>query len=261
MWNETIFLKNSDVVKALDKVSAARQALLVSDMKTAAQQISDTLELDPKCLDALGLIFTLPAQEREKLRNVQIVSSQAMANDIAELARGAEAVEHLLRNNGQLEEYHEILEHELVCMKQRMNHLKRCLENAEQKTSPRQQPLHLADIVCRFSSIQTDIAHLKASGITEKGIWGTVIHSENFVGLLSIPKVQSLVNRFYNHETKMLEDPRLVQLAMVLMLSQSNQLYSFEQARTEEEFFKRFERQLQKQFQALEQQMGLLPPH
>jgi hypothetical protein len=134
------------------------------------------------------------------------------------------------------------------------------VENLSVKTRADRQPLHLADILCRLSSIQTDITTLRASGVAENGVWATIVHDEKFVGLISIPKVQSLVNRFYNHETKTVEDPRLVQLALVLMLSQPEHINSFEKATTDDEFFKGFEKQLQRQFRALEQHISLLPP-
>jgi multiple sugar transport system substrate-binding protein len=253
LWDTELFLKNCDITLSLKRAAEGRDALARGDTDEACRLAQEALEMDPKSLEAIQFLTTLSAKRRPDVRMLK--------EECEELKRGFEAINHLLESQSYPKELKELLEHEASAMRHKADHLSRCLKGMSAKVKPDQKPLHLTDILCRLSSIQTDIASLRASGIAEKGVWATVVHDDKFVGLLSIPKVQSLVNHFYNPETKMIEDPRLVQLALVLMLSQPGQLTHLEGAETDEEFFGGLEKQLKRQFRALEDHISLLPPH
>lgn len=257
LWDANLFLKNCDITKALDCVSKGRDAINKGNANEASKCAREALELDPKCLEAFNLLPSLSQRARLELEKLQNELAEKIGFEIDELNNGVNSIGDIKEIGS--EEYRELMEQEAIAMKHRASHLMRCMEGLDAKA--RQKPLHLTDILFRLSSIQTDISTLKAGGVAEKGVWATIVHDEKFLGLLSIPKIQSLVNRFYNHDTKMIEDPRLVQLALVMMLSQPDYLTPLEKAKSEEEFFGGFEKQLKLQFVELEQHISLLPPH
>lgn len=259
LWDADLLLKDSDICLALAQVAKARNAMAEGDIKQANNYAVSALQIDPKCMDALNILCTIEPSDTGSELKSRI--RQVMLSEIKSLEAGLEAIGQLSKNGKEVEEYRELLEQEAIAMRHRAGYLKRCMDGVFAGAKTAEQPLHLTDILCRLSSIQSEITNLKASGIQNKSVWAAIVQSENFMGLLSIPRIQSIVNRFYNHETKTMEDPRLVQLALVLMLSQPDRLSAFETAKTDDEFFGFFTKELQKQFRILEQEISFLPQH
>jgi len=253
LWDNKLFLKNCDITASLEKVTEGHNALAQGDSEKASMFAWQALEIDPKNLEAVQLFMTLSSAAKLDLRMLKEESN--------DLKKGFKAINQLLASRRYPDGLRDLLEHEASAMKHRADYLLRCVEGMSAKVVQDHKPVYLNEILCRLSSIQTDIASLRASGIAEKGVWATIVHDEKFVGLISIPKMQSIVNQFYNPDTKMIEDPRLVQLALILMLSQAGQLTQLEEAKTDEEFFSGLEKQLKRQFRALEDYISLLPPH
>ncbi len=258
MWDEKHFLENCDVSAALKNVRTAQDALTAGDENGSLRLALDALIIDPKCLDAVRLIASLHVKPGSEFAKMQSDIIMALDEEARGLERGAQEIGSLMKgtDHGKLTE---LFEHEANAMKHKAGHLGLCVKGLCGGDRRKEKPLHLTDILCRLSNIRSNIASLRAEGLAEKGVWATIVHDEKFTGLLAIPKVQSMVNRFYNHETRSFEDPRLVQLALVLMLSEPGHLSPLENATTDEEFFKGFERQLVRQFKALEEHISLLP--
>ena len=106
--------------------------------------------------------------------------------------------------------------------------------------------------------IQKDIFALKTNGSHDSEIWSKVNSSENFTWFIASPRIQSLINRFYNHEMQSSEDPRLVKLALIMMLSKQNNLALLTDSKSEEDFYRTIKKELQKEFSVLQDQMELL---
>ncbi len=54
------------------------------------------------------------------------------------------------------------------------------------------------------------------------------------------------------------EDPRLVKLALIMMLSKQNNLALLTDSKSEEDFYRTIKKELQKEFSVLQDQMELL---
>ncbi len=251
LWNAELLTSNSDVTAAIDLLSLGRKALNDNDPEEASKHIARAVDTDPKCFDAFALLSLIGENGNREISRVKSILAENIAAYASDLKNGAKAIERLKSENG-AGKYVELLEDEAVSMNHRANHIMKYTGASALK-----KPLHLNDIISRLTAIQEEIMNLKSSGVVQKGVWATIVGHEKFLGLMAIPKVQSLVNRFYNPETKMVEDPRLVQLALILMIAKPEYLEPLESAKTDDEFFAGFEKQLHKQFRALEQEISL----
>lgn len=256
IWDTDLLLKNSAAAAAIEKINAARQLLLQGNTNEVIVLFNEAVKIDPRSLEAGSFFTSLAPEMQSQLDGFIDELICKLQEESEQLDMGISALENLLSNNGTAKKYEELIAEETLQMKNFRKRLNLYVESFSQKMGKDNKSLFFNEIISQLSSIQSNIFKLKSEGIANKDLWGDLVHSENFIYLTSIPQVQVIINRLCNNHVK--EDPRLVQLALAMMLTNHHSLKPFKNISSEGKFFQLFEKELKKHLEDLTDHFSIL---
>jgi len=264
-WSAKLFEQNSDIFLARRHITVARENVYNKNVESGINEILAALRLDPKCIEALSLLQELGEKKSDinpskliTIKNLERISGQMFEKSLNQMLMGLKsAIRHIdnLRK-ANLTEYATRLENEIVMIEAEIETEKNIIRSLF--TNENEQPLYLKGINKQLSDIYSNIVILKRNGCKTCDIWAQITQDRSFLSLLSVPQMQSLVHNFYDHTTREVEDPRLVKLAMILMLNGKDCLNELENEMDGIRFFKTIEKNIRLQFRYLEQEIGRL---
>ncbi|MFH1829405.1 MAG: extracellular solute-binding protein [Pseudomonadota bacterium] len=262
-WDVDTINKNSDIHQSMSLDEAASQSIDEGYTESACIQVITALELDPKNIDALIKVRHMLSKEGSKLsahkgrmESLLKISEHILAQHIDLLKTGIVEIEQMIKENNLPEGIDaEVAVNELNVMKIYEEYMSKRFHSIYSNEAHSEKPLLLQEIQNRICSIQNEIISMKSNGVSADGVWAQVVGSRSFERLLAIPRIKTMVNNFYNHSIQSREDPRLVQLALISMLSSSQSLKHIGAAKDEGDLLGMINRELKKELLSLENQI------
>jgi multiple sugar transport system substrate-binding protein len=264
-WDRRLVLDKSDVFRSASEAELASRSLAEGEVEAAYSHAMTALELDPKNIEALSVLRDAlnssdPGEQNSaRMESMLKISEGILARDIEAMKGGIEAVESIASSKRLPKGIdRDSLEEELAGMKGAASYLEGRLATIFRTVAGERGPAFLGDILERLTAIQGEIVALKARGASDEALWAQVAGSQSFLDLMAVPHVNNLVSNFYNNELKAKEDPRLVQLALISMLSQEGALQGLGTARDERDVIAAMRKELTKEIDSLADSMGLM---
>jgi len=264
-WDQRFVLENSDVFRAASEAELASRSFAEGDIASACSHAMTALELDPKNIEALSVLRDALDSSHEgkhdkaKTESMLRISEGIIARDVEAIRGGIEAVESMASGKKPPRGIdRDRLDEVLGTMRGIASYLEGHLTSVLGQAKEKKGPAALGEILKRLASIQADIADLKSRGTSDEALWANVAGSQSFLDLMAVPHVSNLVSNFYNNEIKAKEDPRLVQLALISILSQDGSLDSLGSARDERDVIAAMRRKLAREIDSLADSMGLM---
>lgn len=248
---------------ARERAEGAHRYLHEGNVSRGIDEVIEALKLDPKCTEAYMVLQEykwrtlplLPAQV-SMIKRYSKDGHRTFCESLNRAMNGIASVKKYIENSERsgYSKYAEKLQTELESLEAEMCWQKgvaACLFSEQVEG----QPLYLSEIVSRLNRLCCNIEVLRDKGLPNYDIWAHIVQDRNFMALLSVPQIQKLVNNFYNHTTKEMEDPRLVKLAMISMLNKRECVKELQGEMDGCQFFEKIENGLRKQFKKLELEM------
>lgn len=257
-WDKKLVLESSDVVRSAVETENASCLFAEGSAESAYAHAIAALELDPKNLDALAMIadaLSAPGIAKSagaRMESMLTISRGIVAGDLEALQGGIASVEWMAAS-GKLPKgiEREDLEEELARMRGAEAYLIGRIASASRSAGGAKRSAVLTEILQRIGDARQEIASLKAAGASDETLWAQVAGGQVFSQLLAVPPVGSLVGNFYNEEMRAKEDPRLVQLALISMLSQERPPIGLNEAGNERDVIAAMRKGLSKEIGAL----------
>jgi multiple sugar transport system substrate-binding protein len=263
-WEREAVLAGSDIRRAMEEAAAA--AASQGDVAEASLHAIASAELDPKNLEALDLAARLLAEggagletHRVRLAASLKIGERLWRQELAAMTRGAAAISRMLAAGsfpGGLDA--ETAKDQCALIAQEVAHLAHRTAVLLGGGRSGARPLLFDEISHQLLAIQHEIAELKATGIAEAHLWASIVDSQPFTRLLAIPNVRTLVHNVYNRETQAREDPRLVQLALIWLLSEPGVREALGSAASEQDLLAVLDRGVRRKLVALERELDPL---
>lgn len=237
-WDAEHLILNSDIKKAFIEAELASEQLSEGSINEASLLALRALELDPKNLEALNVakqILSLSELDqvlRSKLRSASAIGAKIIKKDLDDLNDGIRSVGSILSTGSLLKGVSgEDIEEEMVFMKHVNARLSGHLVTSGQTAGGLGKPFFYNEIVNNMLGIHKEILHLKSQGVSGESLWAQIAGSASFSRLITVPHLGSLVGNFYNESMQCKEDPRMVQLALISLLSKKESLDLINDAR------------------------------
>lgn len=250
LWDAETTIENSDVHRSIEECDAAAKQFSEGSIDSACAHLIRTAELDPKNLEALELARriisdgTCPERYAGRMSSILKIGERMLSQEIDLLEHGIARID----GAGECGE--------LQSMKDHAEYIRDRLEGIFGEGEEPGKSLLLDEIMNRMHRVREDICRLRSSDETVDHLWAQVVDSRSFTRLLAVPHIQTMVNNFYNEDIQAKEDPRLVQLALISMLSRSSSLSRASGAKDERELLNLINRDLKKQLASLESELG-----
>lgn len=266
-WDQRLVLGNSDMKRSDAESMLASKAAAEGSTEQACAHAITALELDPKNLEALALIRDALSSSktvqpyRARMGSMLKISEGIIAREINALREGIKAVVSIA-SSGRLPRgmEREEIDEELAAMKYAEDYLAgRFASLFMPAAAGERRPAVLNDIMQRISAIHRDIASLKARGASDETLWAQVAGSQSFSQLMAVPHISSMVGNFYNDEIEENEDPRLVQLALISMISSEDSLGKLGGAKDEHDMISAMRKGLVREINSLSDTLGSMP--
>ncbi len=258
LWDADAVSEASCIGAAMRLAREGASSLAAGRRDDARRCALAALERDPKNLEAVALLRECGHGDDDPAVRI---SETLLRHDLDLLRHGVRVVEEMLTKdrlarNIDAEAAHE----EFRMMKFQADYLERRCEGLFGERHDVKRSTEYDAIANQILAVRNEIVSLKSAGISMENLWASMVDSDNFGKLIAVPTIQSMVNNYYNSETHDREDPRLIQLAMVSMLSSSDVLRTLDQARSELELFAAIKKGVRDELIQLEQQLGAMPP-
>ncbi len=264
-WDQKLVLENSDVARSASESALALHGLAEGAVTAACAHAMTALELDPKNIEALVVLkdaLSSPDVSRPHVARIESmlkISEGILMRDMEALKSGIEAVESIASSRKFPRGIdRDCLEEELAGMRGQASYLEGRLASIFRPAAGGGRPAALAEILKRLFAIQGEITSLKARGASDEALWAQVAGSHSFIQLMAVPHMSNMVNNFYNNEMKAKEDPRLVQLALISMLSQEDSLGSLGAAKNERDVIAAMRKGLTREIDSLSDSLGTM---
>lgn len=265
-WDVSVVTDNSDIHRAHKEAEAASDCMTEGTVGSACAHAIAALELDPKCIDALAIIRSLLIKSRQdlsahssRMEALFRASETSLREDISSLESGIAEIEKMVRDDNLprgIDE--EEASDELRFMRHGLNLLRRRFAAIFSARPAGARPLMLEEIRGCIEAVREEISTLRSQGVSREEMWAEVAGSASFTRLLAVPHIQAMVNNFYNEDIQAKEDPRLVQLALISMLSRPDAVSKASDSKDERELLKLINRNLKKQLISLESELGTI---
>ncbi|MBN1282244.1 MAG: extracellular solute-binding protein [Proteobacteria bacterium] len=257
-WDSRLVMERSDIVRSASEAELAARGLAEGSSEPSIAHAITAVELDPKNLDALAALKDAlskldPAEPyRARMESMLKISEGMIAKDVESLRAGVREIERMA-SSGRVPRGMEPddVEAELANMRCSAEYMADRFAAIFTPASGAKRPALLDDIMRRMSAIHAEISSLKARGASDETLWAQVACSGSFSQLMAVPHVSNLVCNFYNEEMKAKEDPRLVQLALISMLSQEGSIATLCAARDERDVIAAMRRGLCREIDSL----------
>lgn len=266
VWDRNIVVKNSDVGRAYTLIGEAKDFLSKGLMNDAFLTLGRAIEVDTLCTDAYILLneFEWKKLVKDDSLKDKISRHFESAKDVIELY--IKNLENGIRAAGVFvdglpyanSDRDAVLREELIRMKGMLSRFKDIYDCCigEQTGSV---PLHLKSLLESLQLVHKATCDMRASKISRQVIWSEIAHNENFLYFTSSPKVGAVINNFYSPETRMVEDVRLVKLALIWMLENPGMLSPIFSASNEEKLVTTLKTQLRRQLSLLDNELMTMP--
>lgn len=252
LWDCETTIENSDTHRSAEEYDAAARQFSDGDIDGACAHLVRAAELDPKNLEALELVSrivscgTCPEKYAGRMGSILKMGEHLLRKEVDMLDHGIAQIERIEEAG------------ELQSMKDHAEYIRDRMDGIFGEEAEFGKSLMLGDIMNQLHRVREDISRLRSSKETVDHLWAQVVDSRNFTRLLAIPRIQAMVNNFYNEDIQAREDPRLVQLALISMLSRPSTFSRASSAKDEHELLSLINRGLKKQLISLEDELGSL---
>lgn len=228
-WDHHYTISHCDIRKSMIEIEAAEKSLRNNLIDAAIEHLLIAWDHDQKNLDAFALAHDsrlashLSKAAQGRMTIAFRKSREALGSDIKSLHAGIQALNALIVNNTVPKGLDKnFLEEEISRMKLSEEHLSRRFRGIFEEDELLQENTVQQDVLNKIFAVHQEIAQFKSQKITNDRLWTRVADSQNFLRLITLPHISSLINNFYNDDLRSKEDPRLVQLALISLLSQEN---------------------------------------
>jgi hypothetical protein len=233
-WDQDFTLSHSDIHRSLFETETTTDLIREGKTEEAVELALSALEHDPKNLKLIALIneprilsYGSPAVQF-KLKTTLKKCHDLIAADLQSLREGLGTLNALPKNNALLKKIDEDFLGEEICrMTLAEESLSKTFHECFAGTGLSQNTEKQQDILQKICDVYRDITQLKEKKPADDTLWAHIAGSFNFMKLISTPHINSLLNNFYNHDTRSKEDPRLVQLALISLLARENLTNTF----------------------------------
>lgn len=251
------FCERSDIFMARRYAETAAQKFSANP-SSAVEDIFTSLVMDPRCLNSYLLlqdhtdkICGLGDQQKLQIRKYYTAAGEGFERVFDRYERGLLSARRFVKlqaeQQPELAEQLSSLEAEIRMKKTLVQTL---LPPEEKSDTP-----YLHVVVDLFQTVSGMVIRMRREGVPACDIWSQVIQEDGFLSILAIPHIGKIVENFYNYSTREREDPRLVKLALILLLEDREALERLGAEKDTAQFFKTVEREIQKQFRNLESEM------
>jgi hypothetical protein len=156
-------------------------------------------------------------------------------------------------------EQKEFLQTALAALSNQANFLEQLYEMIAKPGQPKAQQAGILRVIKLLDTIFKQINLLRQERAEEAVIWSAMIQSEQFLELLSIPQISSVVYHTYDAEMQTREDPRLVQLALLKICSDRENIEQLREINNEARLYKEIGKQVRRQLTTLELEIAAMP--
>ena len=266
LWNTSSLMEHSDINRAIKQADAAARHLEEGLIEKAYEEIIAALELDPKNMDALSLMDALRTKSPEQfaphehqLNALWKISEKLLRDDLTVLRNGVSTVEEMLAGDRVPRGIDlDTARDEFRSMKFHAEYATRRSDNIFGEQGDRRKSSLVDDVTGQLIAVRNEIVSLKSMSPRADHLWASVVDSDSFGKLMAVPHIKTMVNNFYNRETNEREDPRLVQLALISVLSSPDTLSAINTADSEHNLFATIRRGLGNEMRGLEQQLNTI---
>lgn len=267
-WDKDSIAEQSAIKLSMREYDIAREFFADKNVKEACAHAIAALELDHKNMDAISILMQMlsladVAVESQKTRIKRLLknSEKLIIEEIVSLKSGITQVRAVV-GIGSLPRGidAEAARTELMAMEYQEEYLEKRFEGIFRRAAAHMRPMIIDEIASKMQEVQSEISRIMEDGASPEIVWASVVGSASFERLISIPNIRSMVHNFYNHEIQGCEDPRLVQLALVSLLSSPTVIRAANEAKDERDLLTHIDRSLRKQLVTLEQQLGSMAP-
>lgn len=267
LWNTNSIMEHSDINRAVKRADAAARYVEEGLIEKACEEILAALELDPKNMEVLSLMDALRTKSPEQfahhehhLNALWKISEKLLRDDLTALRHGMCTVEEMLAGDRvprgiDLDTAHD----EFRSMKFHVEYATRRSDNIFGERGDRRKSPFVDDLTGQLIAVRNEIVSLKSMSPRADHLWASVVDSDSFGKLMAFPNIKTIVNNFHNSETNEREDPRLVQLALISVLSSPDTLSAINTADSEHDLFATIRRGLGNEMRGLEQQLSTIP--
>lgn len=245
-----------DQLEAREKVASAAEELHRGSSYRAADVLVGSLRMDPKCIEAMMVVrqydLDKTADGRHSPLQKMVNDGVALLEDEVKLATFAiSELKRFAADKGiDFDREFSKMESEQSAKSEMIAALGARSEDSH--------AVYLKNIVRKFHSISDQIEAMHRRGLSVGDVWAHTIEDPEFESVLSYPQIKEMVHNFYDRTTNELEDPRIVKLAMVLMLRKRDFVGDIEAERNSAKFFKSIEGHIRRQFRDLEGEFAKL---
>lgn len=264
LWDRARLLEGSDIARSQAEAERAID-LMARDASDGAEAAAiRSLTLDPKNLQAFTV--ALDCRSRQGIAassgnaHLSVLLGKALKGieeEAVTLAAGIAEAESLLHSELPRGIDRSAAGEALEAMRGRAQELARRIQEARAGADEKPRGV-MGEIQDRLAAVQQEICALKARGAADAMIWATVVGGSDFSRLIALPQVGALVHDLYNHDIGEREDPRLVQLALVSMLSRPGRTSAIDRARDVHELIAGMEKGVREQLAGLARQIETL---
>ncbi len=263
-WDAQLIAESSDIGRAALLATEAATALAEDRDDDAASNALRANDLDPANLDALRVIKRLTETNpshpsRTRFSGAIKLGERLIGDELESLKKGLSEARATL-SAGRLPRGADAddIKRELESIEHQADFMERQFESIFKRSAERLRPALVEQILAHMEAVQKEIGVLQAGGANDALVWASTVESQSFSRLISIPHISSMVHKLYNHEIQSFEDPRLVQLALISLISSPQAVDTAGAARDEGALLTHIDRGLRKQLAALEQQLGAM---
>lgn len=256
VWDQKLLKDHSDIIKARSRAEIADKLFCEGKHLEGINMILESIALDPKCIEAYSILqeyewkaLPLEASLISKINGYFNSAARLFDEHLNRTIDGMRSAKAHVDSGDQTTQ----LSSELESLEMEIAGQKEMISNLFTLRSSK-QPLYLTKVVKQLSKLSQDVDNARTASIPNIDIWSQITQDKKFLSILNIPHVQKLVNNFRDQTTNEKEDPRLVKLAMVLMLK-DDCISELKNEGTSSKFFKIMEKNIRKQFKQLEQEI------
>lgn len=263
-WSYDYLSGGSNIFRAREFADRARLCWQKNNFEEGAKNICTAFHLDPKCIEACSVLGEFSYKDKQLPKgliasiNKHLKEAQIKLENELELSRQAYSTASKFVGNLELSEDTEIAKKfraELIPIESEIKYQAK-LMSAFFGGRKLAQPLYLTEIMSRMNSVWDDISEFKKRGMANFEIWAELAEKENFISLTSIPQLNSLIHNFRNYESRTTEDPRLIKLALLLLLSDRICIDELKNKNNTEDFIGTIKTHLKRQIHNLEREIG-----